>query len=169
VALEHHIRFDRTGYPRVEADYQIQEDSHIVRIADTYDALTTTRPYREQLSPYEAVRLMQSGRGAEFEPGLFDIFMTVLGNIPIGSIVKLNTGEVAVVVDINEHDEDSPVVRLIQDEEGCRVTLEVLVDLSERDPSTGNPVRHIDSIMDSRVREVDVGAYLPVRELSLTR
>ncbi|MFO7915196.1 MAG: hypothetical protein R6U43_05840, partial [Candidatus Krumholzibacteriales bacterium] len=96
------------------------------------------------------------------------IFMTVLGNIPIGSIVKLNSGEIAVVVDINEYEEDYPVVRLLKDEEGCRVNLEVLVDLSEKNPVTGEPVRYIDSVMDSPVREIDIGSYLSGRELSIT-
>lgn len=169
IALEHHMGYDRTGYPRVGGNYTVMEESHIIRIADTYDALTTTRPYREQLSPYEAVRLMQEGRGSEFEPSIFDIFMTVLGNIPIGSIVKLNTGEIAVVVDINEYEEDYPVVRLLKDEEGCRVNLEVLVDLREKNSETGEPLRYIDSVMDSPVREIDIGSYLSGREYSIIK
>jgi len=168
IALEHHMRYDGSGYPRIGGNYRIQEESHIVRVADTYDALTTTRPYRQQLSPYEAVRLMQNGRGSEFEPRIFDIFMTVLGNIPIGSIVKLNTGEIAVVIDINDYEEDSPVVRLVKDEEGCPVNLDVVIDLSEKNRSTGKPIRYIESIMDSRVREIDIGSYRSGREFSFS-
>ncbi|UCF04879.1 MAG: HD domain-containing protein, partial [bacterium] len=76
VAYEHHMRYDLKGYPiPKEEDYILKDASHLVRIADSYDALTTKRAYRRQIGPYEAIKLMSRSSGTEFHPGLFDSFL----------------------------------------------------------------------------------------------
>ena len=87
VAYEHHMRFDRGGYPVPKPGHEISRASHIIRIADSYDALTTKRPYRKQLNPYEAIKLMVKTRGTECHPEYLDVFLRVLGNIPLGSVL----------------------------------------------------------------------------------
>ncbi|MBN1885561.1 MAG: HD-GYP domain-containing protein [Candidatus Krumholzibacteriota bacterium] len=156
VAYEHHLRFDGHGYPTVGENYEQLTASHIVRIADSYDALTTKRAYRKQLSPYEAIKLMERTRGSEFHPDCMDIFLRVLGNLPIGSIVRLNTGERAVVVGTNAARGDLPIVRLIADGNGDTVHDGELVDLN--DGSSGK--RRLAGIDENAVRDVDVGRYL---------
>ncbi len=160
VAYEHHMRHDLTGYPTPKEGYATHRASEIVRIADSYDALTTRRPYRRQISPYEAVKLMEQGSGSEFDPGCFAAFMRVLGNVPIGSLLTLDTGETALVVDVIAGSDDLPRVRLLTDAAGAPVEGEIILDLNELDPATGKPARRVARIVDQPVRDVEIGQYI---------
>lgn len=160
VAFEHHMRHDLAGYPAVKEGFEVHKASEIVRIADTYDALTTKRPYRRQINPYQAIKLMEKGNGTEFRKDYFLAFMRVLGNIPIGSMLRLNTGETALVIGIGGGTGDLPRVRLLTDESGREVSGEHVFDLNEIDPATNKPKRLIASILDQAVRDVDIGQYI---------
>lgn len=159
VAYEHHMRFDRKGYPMPREDERCLEVSHIVRIADSYDALTTRRSYRKQISPFEAVRLMECGRGSEFHPRYFDVFLHVLGNIPIGSVMVLQGGEKVLVVEVGDGGR-LPRVRLLSDADGNEPAEEIVLDLEEVDPVTGEQRHRIAGIVENPVRDVDVKRYL---------
>ncbi len=160
VAYEHHMRFDRTGYPTPKKDYEISRASHIIRIADSYDALTTKRPYRKQLNPYEAIKLMIKTRGTEFHPEYLDVFLRVLGNIPLGSILHLDTGEKVVVVEPGQGEDVLPRVRVLNDANGDEVDEEIILDLNEIDPRTSEFKRRILDVSDNAVRDVQVGTYI---------
>lgn len=160
VAYEHHMRYDFRGYPVVKDGYRMLEASHIVRIADSYDALTTKRPYRKQISPYEAIKLMVTLRGKEFHPHYLDIFLYTLGNIPIGSILRLTTGEMVLVVDVDNKRGDLPRVRLLKNAEGREVKEEIIYDLNVMEAKLGGERSIIADIIDNPVRDVDVGKYI---------
>jgi putative nucleotidyltransferase with HDIG domain len=159
VAYEHHMRFDMKGYPRPKPGEKCVEASDIVRIADTYDALTTRRSYRKQISPFEALKLMEKGRGTEFHPGYFDIFLGVMGNVPIGSVLVLESGERALIVEIGT-DGRLPRARIISDSYGNEITNGPVIDLGETDEGTGASKYRVNSISDTPVRDVDIGKYL---------
>jgi len=160
VAYEHHMRFDLTGYPRAREGREMLAASHLIRIADTYDAITTRRPYRRQLSPYEAVKFMSGFSGTEFHPWYFSIFMRMLGNIPIGTVVKLNTGEEAVVVNVRRDTKGRilPSIRILKDPDGSPVKEEMVVDLGESTDDRNG--RKIIAVVDDPVRDVDIGLYI---------
>lgn len=160
VAYEHHMRYDFKGYPNSKEDYQQLMASQIVRIADSYDALTTRRPYRKQLGPYQAIRVMDKSRGHEFHPHLLNIFLSVLGNIPIGSILKLDTGEIVLVVDISKKFGELPRVRILMDAKDNKVNEEIILDLNEKNPVSNKYKRRIIGIADDAIRNIDVGKYL---------
>ena len=160
VAYEHHMRYDRKGYPAPKPGREITRASHIIRIADTYDALTTKRPYRKQLNPYEAIKVMEKTKNTEFHPEYLDVFMRVLGNIPIGSVLQLETGETVIVVDTGGTSGDMPRVRVLKDKSGKEVEDEIIFDLNEKDPKTSTYKRRILDVKDSAIRDVDVGKYL---------
>ena len=159
VAYEHHMRYDMQGYPRPKPGEKCLEASNIVRIADTYDALTTKRAYRKQISPFEALKLMERGRGSEFHPGYFDVFLGVMGNVPIGSVLILESGERALVVEVGGNGR-MPRARIISDSYGNDVTDGPVIDLGEVDTRTGSSRYRVHSISDSPVRDVDIGKYL---------
>jgi putative nucleotidyltransferase with HDIG domain len=159
VAYEHHMRHDLTGYPTPKTGYAVHQASEIVRIADSYDALTTKRPYRKQINPYEAIKLMVKSSGTEFHAEYLSAFLRVLGNIPIGSILKLSTGETALVVDISGADA-LPRVRILKDSYGKEVNEEIIIDLNERDPRTNAFMRRIETIVEQAVRDVEIGKYI---------
>jgi HD-GYP domain-containing protein (c-di-GMP phosphodiesterase class II) len=159
VAYEHHMRYDLKGYPVPKSKIDLHNYSHIVRIADSYDALTTNRPYRKQLNPFNAVKLMSGGRGNEFHPQFLDVFLNVLGNIPVGTMLKLESGEIAVVINVNEKYGKLPIVRILRDGEGNSVDRDIVVDLNQRREETGNP-SIIKGILDGFEENVDIGRYL---------
>ena len=78
VAFEHHIKYDRTGYPKVRTREPLHVASHMTQIADVYDALRSTRPYRQSIELERTLSIMKEGRGTEFEPRLFDGFVEIL-------------------------------------------------------------------------------------------
>jgi putative nucleotidyltransferase with HDIG domain len=160
VAFEHHMRHDLGGYPAAKEGFEVHKASEIVRIADSYDALTTKRPYRRQINPYQAIKLMEKGNGSEFRKDYFLAFMRVLGNIPIGSMLQLNTGETALVIGMSGGSGDLPCVRVLTDQSGEEVKGEIVFDLNELDPATNKPKRRIASILDQAVRDVDIGQYI---------
>lgn len=159
VAYEHHMRYDSNGYPRPKTGEKCIEASDIVRIADTYDALTTRRPYRKQISPFEALKLMEKGRGSEFHPVYFDVFLGVMGNVPIGSVLVLESGERVLVVEIGT-DGKLPRARIISDSYGNEIVDGPVIDLGETDSETGASRYRVHSISDTPVRDVDVGKYV---------
>jgi HD-GYP domain-containing protein (c-di-GMP phosphodiesterase class II) len=160
VAFEHHMRYDMRGYPTPKKGYKPHKSSHIIRIADSYDALTTKRPYRKQMGPYGAIKMMYKSRGAEFHPQILDVFYNVLGNVPIGSVLKLNTGETVLVIDIDKKQGMLPRVRVLKDEKGKDVESGRIIDLNEKGSDGKTPLREIVEIVDQHVRDVNVGSYL---------
>jgi putative nucleotidyltransferase with HDIG domain len=159
VAYEHHMRHDLAGYPAPKSGYVVHQASEIVRIADSYDALTTRRPYRKQINPYEAIKLMVKSIGTEFHQEYLGAFFRVLGNIPIGSILRLSTGETVLVVDISGRDA-LPHARVLTDARGNEMEEEVILDLNERHPRTNDFIHQIEAIVEQPVRDVDIGKYI---------
>lgn len=78
VAFEHHIKYDRSGYPKVRTREPLHVASYMTQIADVYDALRSYRPYQPSIELERTVSIMKEGRGTEFEPRLFDNFVEIL-------------------------------------------------------------------------------------------
>jgi HD-GYP domain-containing protein (c-di-GMP phosphodiesterase class II) len=78
VCFEHHIKYNRSGYPRTAAPEPLHPVSAMTQIADVYDALRTNRPYRKGMDMKTALSIMDQGRGTEFDPGLYDNFLKAL-------------------------------------------------------------------------------------------
>lgn len=81
VALTHHERFDGTGYPYGIKGYDIPLSGRIVAIADTFDALTSKRPYKEAWSLKDAVAYLQAEKGKHFDPELVNAFLECMDEI----------------------------------------------------------------------------------------
>jgi len=156
MVLQHHVRFDLTGYPKKQK--KLIEGSHIVTIADTYDSLTTLRPYQKRYDPKEALDLMSYKlKGTALHPKYFEKFIDMLGFYPIGSCVRLKTGEVAVVKSINRDDQLKPQVWIIIDKNGNKLDAPIIVDLaSERQYKE----REIILLVDPLVLGVGITEYL---------
>ena len=99
VALEHHARYDLTGYPAVARRERLHLYSRITAICDVYDALTTRRAYKRAMPPASALKIViQGAADGQLDPDLVQVFVSILGIFPAGSLLRLDTGEVAVVV-----------------------------------------------------------------------
>ena len=165
VALEHHLREDLSGYPRSFKRDDVNLFSKIVKVADYFDALTTKRVYRRKVfTRAEALSLMLEQSGTEFNPVILKAFVNLMGVFPIGTLAALDTGELAVIVDL--HPEATlalrPKIKLITDPEGNRIDGPV-VDLAARDPGSGSHPRTIVKALDPNAYGVEVADYFLAR------
>lgn len=79
--LHHHERFDGSGYPECLRGEQIPLGARIIAVADSYDAMTTQRPYKKALSPRDAIAELQAGSGSQFDPQAVQVLLQVLHNL----------------------------------------------------------------------------------------
>jgi len=100
VSAEHHMRFDGSGYPDLGRGWQQGLFSRIVALADCFDAMTASRVYMERpFTPDAVVRYMIENSGRMFDPDLLRDFIGVIGVFPVGSMVRLQSGELALVTE----------------------------------------------------------------------
>jgi len=137
--FEHHLKYDLSGYPRAYRKKPVSLFGRILAIADVYDAMTSPRVYRSRLiSPDRALGLMLKGAGKDFDPILLKVFINMLGIYPIGTLLRLDTGEVGLVNGTpgESHRGRPPVLLLASDGKGGLKKVKT-VNLAQRDPKTG--------------------------------
>jgi putative nucleotidyltransferase with HDIG domain len=123
VSAEHHMRFDGSGYPRLGGDWQQGLFSRLVSLADCFDAMTASRTYmRRPFTPDAVVRYMLENSGRMFDPDLLRLFVGRVGLFPVGSLVRLESSELAVVVEppASVAELERPRVRILSDGPGGR-------------------------------------------------
>lgn len=98
VCLHHHERMDGTGYPHKLAGEGISLFSRMGAICDVYDAVTSDRPYKKAWEAAYAIQRMVEWRGNHFDPMVFNAFVKSVGIYPVGSLVRLRSGRLAVVM-----------------------------------------------------------------------
>lgn len=118
VAYQHHERMDSKGYPRGLQGDDILVFAKIVAIADAYDALTCDKVYRKRFLPHEAMEIIKSSAGTQFDVNLVKAFFENIALYPLGTQVELNSGEQGVVVKVEKGFSERPVVRVFADENG---------------------------------------------------
>ncbi|WP_250890221.1 HD-GYP domain-containing protein [Sphingobium nicotianae] len=109
VCLEHHERFDGSGYPNQLVGDEIGLFGRMAAICDVYDSMTSDRPHRPRIDPNAALAIMRGMEG-QFDEDLLDQFIESVGVYPIGSVVRLTNGRLALVVDQNVDDYTRPRV-----------------------------------------------------------
>ena len=116
-ALQHHLRYDGSGYPKLRVLTRQSLYARITAIVDTFDAMTTKRLYQRQYLPDEALALLYKLAGGRYDPILVKAFVNCMGIYPIGSTVSLSSGELAVVVESNPNPDfiHQPKVRIVTD------------------------------------------------------
>ncbi len=111
----HHERHSGAGYPQHLAHQEIPINARIVAIADTYDAMTSTQPYANALTSFDAISQLNRNKDILFQSHLVDAFTQIIGIFPTGSLVELSTGEVGIVTAQNRHRRLQPEVMIILD------------------------------------------------------
>jgi HD-GYP domain-containing protein (c-di-GMP phosphodiesterase class II) len=131
-ALQHHEKWDGTGYPRGLKGEEIHTYARTISVCDVFDALTSNRVYKEAILPHEAIEIIYGQTNSYFEAPVVEAFREVIAIYPIGVTVKLNSGETAVVIDNNSHLPSRPVLRVIKDPSGKSLKTYYEVDLSKQ-------------------------------------
>ena len=112
----HHERFDGSGYPQGMYGNQIPPFGRIAGIADSYDAMTSETTYSRPMAAYDAARVLNDTRGEEFAAEVVEQFLATMGMFPVASLVELNDGSVAVVLEQNPNNVLRPKILLLLDQ-----------------------------------------------------
>lgn len=98
VCLHHHEKVDGSGYPHKLCGTQISLFARMAAVCDVYDAVTSDRPYRDRWGPAESIRKM-AGWNGHFDQKVFHAFVKCIGIYPVGALVRLQSGRLAVVME----------------------------------------------------------------------
>jgi len=170
-SFEHHMNQDFSGYPKLTVPWTISLTGRILTIADCYDAMTSSRVYRrEPMSPSKVLNMMLSKSGKSFDPVLLKLFVNCVGIIPIGSLVMLETSELAVVLKpaADKANGERPIVRVITDPQGNSVDHGREVDLTEKD-ETGDFRHNIIRLIDNTEYKFDTSRYFTLQDAEKVR
>jgi HD-GYP domain-containing protein (c-di-GMP phosphodiesterase class II) len=129
IALQHHERFDGSGFPTGLKGQQIIELARIVALADAYDTLINEGINGQKMMPHEVIEYIRDYSGSHFDPELSQVFLRNVTPFLIGSNVLLNTGEKAKVIKLNKDLLARPVIRVMMDKDGMKLSKPIMKDL----------------------------------------
>jgi HD-GYP domain-containing protein (c-di-GMP phosphodiesterase class II) len=118
VALQHHERWDGEGYPRHLAGETIDLGARIISVADAFEAMVSQKPYRNSIMGYQAMKNLLSDNSRRFDPNVLRAFIKTMGIYPIGSVILLNNGTLARVVEVQGTAPLRPKIRVLVDKSG---------------------------------------------------
>jgi putative nucleotidyltransferase with HDIG domain len=121
VAFEHHLRLDGTGYPLGVKRGALNLGTMLCSIADVYDAMRSQRSYQEAFPTDRILAVLKRNDGRQFDQHLVRRFVQLLGIYPPGNLVRLSSGDVAVVLQVHAPDPYRPRVRVLFDAQGARL------------------------------------------------
>ena len=131
VCLHHHEKTDGSGYPKGLKDAEISVFAKMGAVCDVYDAITSNRPYKVGWDPAESLRKMAEWSNGHFDGKIFQAFVKSLGIYPIGSLVRLTSGRLGVVVDQTGKSLTMPLVKVFfSTKSNLRIVPEI-IDLSQ--------------------------------------
>lgn len=134
----HHERPDGKGYPVGKLGGQVPLAARLIHILDAFDAMISYRPFAQQKTVYEAIRSLYKDRGKDYDAALVDQFIELMGVFPIGTLVELNSGEVAVVIGQNHDARLLPKIAVLRDR-NKNPARETLINLKNLVDADGNP------------------------------
>jgi HD-GYP domain-containing protein (c-di-GMP phosphodiesterase class II) len=159
VAFEHHLKQDLSGYPENIGSRKLNLCTMIVSIADVFDALRSNRPYRQGLATARIRAIMGEQENPAFNQPLLKRFVNMMGLFPIGTLVRLNTEELAVVTAEHPTDPFRPQVKVLTDSLGKMLEEPLLANTWERD-ATGEHPRAVVEPVEAESVEIDPLTYL---------
>lgn len=138
VCLHHHERMDGKGYPERLSAEQISLFARMGAVCDVYDALTSNRCYKNGWEPAETIRKMAEWRQGHFDERVFQAFVKTIGIYPSGTLVRLKSGRLAIVMEQTEKSLLTPVVKVFFSTKSNEPIMPELLDLSRSQESIAN-------------------------------
>ena len=157
VAFEHHLRADGTGYPEGVSRPQLNLGTMLCGIADVYDAMRSQRVYQEAFPTDRILAVLQRNDGTQFDQHLVRRFAQLVGIYPVGNLVRLDTGEIAVVIKTYAPDPYRPQVRIVVTREGTKLVTPYDVNLWDSPEGQAHTVQ---APLDPAALEIDPLSYL---------
>ena len=159
MVLTHHERVNGKGYPNGLEGENIPVCGRIAAIIDCYDAMISNRPYKEKVSPTEAVCSMYNWRNIDFHEDLIEQFINCIGAYPTGSLVELNSGQIGIVMSQNRVRRLFPKILLILNADKVRYERPTTVDLDKHFQKTNGNVLDIMRVLDADELDIDPTDY----------
>ena len=138
ISAQHHERYDGTGYPERLKGEEISKGGQMAAVVDVYDAITSDRIYRKGMDPVDGLRKLYEWGKFHFNEELVQQFIKCAGLYPVGTLVKLESGKLAVVVEPGRENLLQPVVRVVYDTKKAKFVTPLDLDLSG--PANGDRV-----------------------------
>jgi putative nucleotidyltransferase with HDIG domain len=154
VAFEHHLRLDGSGYPFTVTRPSMNLGSMLCAIADVYDAMRSQRTYQQAHPTDRILAVLKRNEGSQLDQNLVRRFVQLLGIYPPGTLVRLSTDEIAVVLRIHAPDPHRPRVRVLFGPDGGRIELPFERNLWEPQRD-----KHHDGTLESVLSPVDPTDY----------
>jgi HD-GYP domain-containing protein (c-di-GMP phosphodiesterase class II) len=155
IVLGHHLRFDRAGYPADARSHRLSPLTDIVSIADAYDAMTTLRSYQRPITPRLAIKELRKMSGTSLHPHFLERFISSLGPYPVGSLVRLDNNEIALVVQVDISDPGNAEFKILFDGDGRLLTEPRPLKLGSTEA-----VRIVGEV-DPFLKGIEVASYFP--------
>jgi len=112
VVQQHHERLDGSGYPKQISHEDISQYGRMIAIVDTYDAMTADRVYKSAIHPIKAFKILLNEAESGYDEGLVEQFIQCIGVYPVGTLVKLNSGKLGLISQLNKAKPLNPFVRV---------------------------------------------------------
>jgi HD-GYP domain-containing protein (c-di-GMP phosphodiesterase class II) len=159
VAFEHHVRTDRAGYPAEAVRPALNLATQLCGIADVYDAMRSQRCYQRAFPTVRILAVLQQDDRARFDQRLVRRFSQLMGVYPVGNLVRLDDGSLAVVLRAHAPDPLRPMVRVVVDPAGRRLAEPYDISLWMTEDRNGRQPRIVTPV-DPNEAGIDPLAYL---------
>jgi HD-GYP domain-containing protein (c-di-GMP phosphodiesterase class II) len=155
----HHERLNGTGYPQGLQDAEISPIGKMAGIVDAFSALTSIRPYAEPISPYSAMQQLQGWADTYFNAGLVELFIQAIGIFPVGTLVELSTGELAVVLEQSRPRRLKPKVLVVSAPDKTPLETPFVLDLLHGEGASADRLPYIRQGLPTASFAVDPTEY----------
>jgi putative nucleotidyltransferase with HDIG domain len=157
VAFEHHLRLDGSGYPDGVKRGQLNLATMLCGVADVYDAMRSQRLYQQAFPTDRILAVLQRNDGKQFDQNLVRRFAQLVGIYPVGNLVRLRTGDIAVVIRTYAPDPYRPRVKVVQTADGVNLERPYEINLWEATPDQATS---IEAPLDPSLFRIDPLSHL---------